>query len=131
MRSSCSIHFTTICRLRMEAAQRRDQNQAKQKKETVVLVKHSVPIDGHGHWSPKIHPTLKCYSKLIMVIIFPLQVIGLAFGIWSNPDQLNMMICLLGDFWKKFFTLKKEEQEMMFPFLFSDNAVCIWPLGSL
>lgn len=65
--------------------------QTKQKRETVVLMTHSIPIGGHGHWFPNIHPTLKVYSKLFMVKLLHLQVVGLAFGIWSNLGQLNMM----------------------------------------
>lgn len=110
-----------------KAAQRRDHSKTRQKRETVVLMTHSVPIGGHGHWFPNIHPTLKVYSKLFMVMLLPLQVVGLAFGIWSNLGQLNMIRYFWG---KKKLFLRETENGVSFSSL-GQCYFCIWPLESV
>lgn len=101
--------------------------QTKQKRETVVLMTHSIPIGGHGHWFPNIHPTLKVYSKLFMVMLLPLQVVGSAFGIWSNLGQLNMMRYFWG---KKKIFLRETKYGVSFSSL-GQCYFCIWLLESV
>lgn len=121
---SCSIYLIIIWRLRTVCViQKWDQSQAKQKRETVVIVTYSVPIGGHN-WLP----ILKGYSKLIVVMLFPLKGIGLAFGIWSNPGQLNMMI-YVGVLLKKNLLLRERGNDVCFSL--GSCSVCIWLLESL